>query len=430
MKTSVSRIMAMTAGATGLIVLAFGCKSVEEHVEEQRAEIHRYYPELTVDPHDLPERLLDWDTAVSMLSSNLVMRKANEEIIKAEVAVNRVFLDLIPELTLQGIYTQAIKDVTELSSENFNVNVNAMFLVPGIVRLRMDYYAAMLACFKAQQQYELACREEVVNLYSLFRQYQRLEQSRRIETLNTASPYLGTAERTELEFMQRQKETELWLGLSSALGCYSNNWRVTTDHLPAFDYLATPLDWDDPEKVGKLYVTLQATELEGARLREMGIKFQYWPQLNMRVYSPSVYLLSGGDRGGFEFDAEDIRFEASVRMRLDSNLRIRDQLREAQRGTDLLKQALYEDSQERLKKLADAHEALAIIDTRMRQVVARRQLLQSIKQTGNYEMFERHKAACIELMNQQLALEQERDGIIPVLWIADELWWSPEQTDS
>jgi len=157
-----------------LLLLWAGCKSVGEHIEEQRTAIRRYYPELSIDPVDLPEQRLDWDTAVSMLESNLVMRNANEEIITAEVAVKRVFLDLIPQLTVQGIYSQGITHITELTSDNFNANFNALFHVPGFVRLRMDYYGAMLASFKARQQYELVFREEVVNLYGLFRQYQRL----------------------------------------------------------------------------------------------------------------------------------------------------------------------------------------------------------------------------------------------------------------
>ena len=159
-------------------------------------------------------------------------------------------------------------------------------------------------------------------------------------------------------------------------------------------------------------------------MRELGIKFQYWPQLNMRLYSPSVYLLSGGDRGGFEFDADDIRFEASVRMQLDTSLRIRDQKREAQRDTDLLKQTLYEDSQARLKKLIDAHGALAIIDTRMQQRAARGRFLRSTKAAGSYEAFEKHKTERIELMSDQLTLESERDSLISILWVADESKWT------
>jgi hypothetical protein len=139
-------------GICGLAVLLLaGCKSVEERIGEQSDRINTYLPELTANPLQLPERTLDWETAVSMLDSNLVMRNANEEVVKAEVAVNRVFLDLIPQLTVQGIYSQAVTQFTELSSENFNANINALFAIPGLLKLRMEYYAAMLACYKARQ---------------------------------------------------------------------------------------------------------------------------------------------------------------------------------------------------------------------------------------------------------------------------------------
>jgi hypothetical protein len=79
------------------------------------------------------------------------MRNAYEEIIKSKVAVDRVLLDIIPQLTLQGIYNQVLSDITELTSDNFDVNVNALFQIPGFFQLRMKHYAAMLAHFKARQ---------------------------------------------------------------------------------------------------------------------------------------------------------------------------------------------------------------------------------------------------------------------------------------
>jgi hypothetical protein len=417
----------VAAGLAGLLMLGPGCTSVEEHIDEQSDTIQRYYPELSIDPQELSERQLDWDTAVSMLESNLVMRSANEEILKAESAVKRVFLDLIPELTLQGIYSQSISQITELTSENFNANINALFQFPGPLRLRMDYYASMLACFKARKQYELAYREEVVNLYSLFRQYQHLQQSRYIEILESANPYVSTVERSELAFRQNQLERELWLGLSSATGCFTNRWKVVAENLPTYDYLAETPSWNNPEDFGELYVILEAVELEGARLRELGIQFQYWPQLSMRVYSPSVYLLSGGDRGGFEFDAEDIRFEAAVRMRLDTDLKIRDQLREAKRNTDLLRIKLYEDAHERVKKLVDAHCSLRILETRRQQLEARYRFLSSVPDAEGFDLFEKSQSELIEVMKDMLTLETETDSITLILWIAHEERWNPEQ---
>ncbi|NNJ69740.1 MAG: hypothetical protein HKP10_00460, partial [Kiritimatiellales bacterium] len=365
----------------------------------------------------------DWDTAVSMLENNLVLRNAAEEIIKADVAVKRVFLDRIPQLTLQGIYSQTVSDITELTTDNFSASINALFGIHGFLKLRMDYYGAALARYKARQEYEMACREEVVNLYSLFRQYRHMQAAGSIEALQASRPAFGDVERMELELKQKQRETELWLGLSAALGNYSNQWMVVTDHLPEFDYSSSTPQWDNPGEAGGIYVTLQAIELEGARLRELGVVFQYWPQLNMRVYSPSVYLLSAGDRGGFEFDANDIRFEATVRMKLDTNFKLRDQLREARRNTDLLKQKLYEDAQERTKKLLDAHDALAVIEARLQRLAAQKKMLHSFSDSSSYDVFEKTMAERIELMTQQIALEKERDSIVPILWIADESMW-------
>lgn len=411
------------AMACGLIS---GCKSVDEHIAERSGEIIQYYPSVSSDPEDLPAFELDWDTAVSMLGSNLVMRNAAEEIIKSKVAVKRVFLDLIPQLTVQGIYQQSITSITELTSDNFNANINALFAVPGLLRLRLDYYGAMLAVYSARQQYKLAYRDEVINLYTLFRKHQHNRAQYVVESLQSADPTFGRADRQELAFVRNQRETALWLGLSAALGNYSNRWMIVSGNVPKHDYLSTAPDWDDPEEAGKLFITLEAVELEAARLRELGVKFQYWPQLNMRVYSPSVYLLSGGDRGGFEFDADDIRFEAGVTMKLDTNLKIRDQLRETRRNTELLKQKLFEDAHERAKKLDEAQDALAVIDTRMTQLQAKKKLLNTLPQSSAYDVFEKNLSEHIELLNQLIALEQELDSIIPILWVADESKWRVE----
>ncbi len=407
-----------------MLLLLSGCAGVEEKLAEQSSQIHLYHKELTVDPMSLPERSLDWETAVSMLKSNLVMRNAREEIVRSEVAVKRVYLDLIPQLTIQGLYQQAISQFTELSSDNLNVNVNAMFMIPGLLQLRMKHYAAMLVNYKAQRQYEMAFREEVVNLYGLFRQYRRLQEARAIDTLKNARPHFSVADQQELEFRYNQEEKELWLALSAATGAYSHRWVVVDDSLPEFDYHSRIPQWDDPSSIGTLFTTLQAIELEGARLRELGVKFQYWPQLNMRVYSPSVYLMSGGDRGGFEFNADDVRYEASVRMRLDTNLQVRDQLRELRRNTKLLKQKLYQDGHERTKKLMAAYDSLAIMKTNHRQLAARKRLLEISTPPRTYEAFEKMRSERIELMIERLNLEKERDTVISLLWVADESKWT------
>jgi hypothetical protein len=420
-------VQSVPSAVAGLILLTAlaGCKNVEENIAERTDEIHAYAPELTARPADLPERRLGWEQAVSLLDNNLVMRSAAEEISQAEVAVKRVFLDLIPQLTLQGIYSQAITQITELASSDFNANVNALFAVPGVVRLRIDYYAAMLASYNAQKQYELTRREEIVNLYLLFRQYRHLQTLRVIEALQSAHPTFDRAEREALAFQQEQRDTELWLGLSAALGCFTHRWIVDDSNLPKPDYRETKRRWEDPNAAGALYITLEAVELEGARLREFGIRFQYWPQLNMRVYSPSVYLLSAGDRGGFEFDADDIRFEAAVRMRLDTSLQLRDQLQEARRDTELLRQKLYEDAQERTKKLLEARDAMALLHSRRHRLQARKRLLDALPEPGSYEEFEATLNERVELLSRQLAVEQELDTVIPVLWIADDSRWLP-----
>jgi hypothetical protein len=409
------------------LLLFSGCKSVEENIDARSLELNTYTSELTADPSTLPVIELDWETALSMIESNLVMRDAAETIIKAEVGVRRVFWDLVPQLTLQGIYTEAVKDITELASDNFNLNVNALFSVPGFLRLRMDYYAAILTTYAARQQYELTYREEVINLYSLFRQHQHMQAKRVVESLQAAEPTFSGADRRELEFSQRQREREHWLMLSAALGCYTNQWRVKAGNLPTFDYSARQPQWSNKESIGRLFTNLEAAELEAARLKELGIKFEYWPQLTMRLYSPSVYLVSGGDRGGFEFDADDIRFEASVRMKLDTNLAVRDRLREAKRDAKLLRQKLYEDAQERTKKLMDAHAALHIVEERKAQAMARRKLLNALPQSSVYDVFEQSLGERVELLNDLIAIEQEYDKIIPLLWIADEARWQVEQ---
>jgi hypothetical protein len=396
------RIGLVLVAAAGMLPTA-GCKSVEEGVGEQQTGLNRYHTELTADPFELPQRQIDWDTAVSMFTNNLAMRTAEEDIIKAETAVRRVFLDLIPQLTLQGIYNQAVTQFTELSSENFDVNVNALFSVPGFLHMRIDYYGAMLACYKARKQYDLAYRNEIANLYTLFRSFEEQE---------------------ELEHKWHQRDVELWIGLSAALGCYTNCWVVLQDALPSFDYTETPLPMDNPDAVGKLFTTIEAIELEGARLRELGVKFQYWPQLTMRVYSPSVYLLSGGDRGGFEFDADDIRFEAAVRMRLDTNLRIRDELREARRSTALLKDQLYQDGQERARKLIDAQSSLCMMEKQRRILEARLQFLDTAPAAEHYDVFEQSLTERTELLKELLVLQQEQDTLVAVLWVADESRWT------
>src|SRR5258705_2386756 len=78
-----------------------------------------------------------------------------------------------------------------------------------------------------------------------------------------------------------QKDDEVQQGrISDLLGGREWRWNLLTNNMPAFAYEAEPLPLGDTNRIAQLQMRLVAIEIAGEWAREVGIKLQYWPEVN------------------------------------------------------------------------------------------------------------------------------------------------------
>src|SRR6185369_15002683 len=116
----------------------------------------------------LPEQTADWPTAVALLhAQNLKLRSARSEITNSEESVRQVFKDLIPTLNLRANVTRSLKSLGATSLDDVTFSVDSFFNVPGIVNMNARFFGARLTLLRAHLAYQLAEREQMIELYKL-----------------------------------------------------------------------------------------------------------------------------------------------------------------------------------------------------------------------------------------------------------------------
>src|SRR5262249_7196574 len=117
----------------------------------------------------LPEKVLDWPEAVDLvLQHNLKVLQARTEITNAIENVHQVFKDLIPTLNARAGVSKELAQLANITANDFTFSVDSFFNVPGVVSFGSRLYVARLYAIRAQVAYELAEREQLLELYRLF----------------------------------------------------------------------------------------------------------------------------------------------------------------------------------------------------------------------------------------------------------------------
>jgi len=271
--------------------------------EDFRAEVRRL--------EALPAEELDWERArVLLLAHSLELRAARNAVTSAQERGRQIWRDLRPGAALSANLAKGLTQLGNLDRDDASLSLYAFFNVPGLVQFRVRHYAAGLELVRARWAAELKERELTIRLRDLFLRAELLRQRRQnlaLATLWQDAP----AGRAALDAAPKslQREAVLWslrreedaqqTAVADLLGDAGRRWRLVPAGLP---YQEAPPDPADTAQYGLLYRQLQAVELEGARLRELGVRLQHWPDLNVTLTSPPLAGVQGGRTQRWDFD--------------------------------------------------------------------------------------------------------------------------------
>lgn len=422
----------LLATAVALALLS-GCQTVDGRLAVHAHDIETAYREEASLQADLPVTPLGWEQALQKLrADNLSLRESRAAVISAEERRRQVYKDLLPGVNITADLAHALTDLGDLSSDDATLSLIAFLNIPGIIQFRMNAYAASLELVRARWACELRERELTIQLREQFLRAGLLEQRRRNLRVSFAwddrkplSEGLETSpeslEREALLWSLRDEQDTLQDSLSTLLGDNTRRWKPLPGGLPGFDYATTTPDLADTGRYGQLFRQLQAVELEGARLTELGARLQYWPDIRVNLTSPPLYSSSNGRSSGF--DADQVLLTLSTSVPIDIRGNIARQLRDIRRRNAILRERMAESRAETLRRLSTARENLERNQRRLRLTALRLDTLRRLPLTPAPGKLRENLERLLTLDEQQADLLLEQARLESLFWLFDETRW-------
>lgn len=322
--------------ATLCLLLATGC-SVSQRIEETGKEVVAVYESLP-DWEQLPVKRITWNQAVAMaMENNIELRKARNTIKQARRNVRSVYTDMIPGINLYASMTEAVRDISySPNSKNMSYNINMLFNLPSISQLPYRVYTAQAELFGTEKTYELKQREITAKIYQHVRNEQLETRLHELSLLALPPEDRGNESKIKEEEW-RSSRIDAWSKLSTLLGSQKARWEIIPETLPKLDQARYERECThlDP-----LIVTQFAMQLEAARMRKYQILMNYLPQINMNLYSPSLFSSSGGTYGGTFLSSSDMQLNTYASLTIDTKLSNWDQFRTTQEEYEFAKEEM------------------------------------------------------------------------------------------
>jgi hypothetical protein len=417
---------------------ASGCYSPAKKIELQDANLRLQWQTNLQNQANLREKVLDWPTAASiMLENNLKLIQARTDVTNAHEGVKQVFKDLIPNLTARSGVSKNLLDLENLSFDDVTFSADSFFNIPGVVSFGARWYAAKLYEFRSVAAYQLAEREEMVELYRLFfnaaevrDQNERLAMQRaNANAMAKVDPFTGRMMMTEMESRELAQEREnqtLQDHACDVLGTREYRWSFTTNGLPQLNYAESPLPLDDTNRVARLQMRLVAVELEAARAQLMGLKLRYWPELNIFISSPPIYSRSGGQ--SVWWDADNLRASADLFWTLDTRGNLSRSIRQTKRQQALQKERYRQEALTLMNKLLFTQKLVKSVQEQLDRVNQQLGLLLAVPPAQDYFSIQKYAFDYRNLTQQQLQLKRDMSELNALFWFVDEAAWKDKPT--
>ena len=421
-----------------MLLLTFflsGC-SPEKKVARHLNQLRYQWQTNVVYQANLPERVLDWEEAKAiMLENNLKLKQARLEVLNTQEALRQVFKDFIPTLNLRSGVSKQLTSLDRITADDVTFSADSFFSIPGVVNFSARLYAARLGYLRARAAYQLAEREQIIDLYRLFYGAEELRQSESRFSVQQATaaameqvdPFSGRLMLTELqsrELANEREEESLQDRASVVLGSREYQWIFSTNGLPELRYHEEPLRLTDTNRVAQLQLKLMAIELEAARATLQGMKLRYWPELNIFITGPPIYQrYAGGDRW---WDADALRMNADLFWTIDTRGQLRRMIRQTARQQALQIERYREETLALMNRLIFTQRLIDSVEEQLQRVNVQIEALLSVAPPSDFLAIQRYSQDYRTLIQEQLRLRRELSELNALFWFVDDAAWPDE----
>lgn len=411
------------------------CQSPRDTLPDTWANLEtQWRATLAQDFHPNNPISLNWEEAVNLMhDNNIKLKRAQLDIQRSQDQLSQIYWNLVPLLNVQLRADTSLRQISSFGWDNISLDINGLINIPGLVSMQSNLYGARLALLRSEIAWFLAQREQTIELYQTFRKYHSLQRrrsflhfsERQAALWQNVDPFQATRQREELRRQRRQYDQEeeaLQQNLHRLVGLSENWWEPEPEGMPTWDYLEAPLPIEDLRTTGFLQSLLLAVELEGAAARVRGVELQYWPDLSISISGPPLYQIRDG-KGKF-WDARDIHLFASVFWQIDTQGRIRRQLRQMAAESEIQKAELELQTIEQARRLQQAQELYQEQFEELSKLDEELEWLQDLLQAGQGADPVRNLQAIQTLIEERTLLESKLDEFFTLFWFVDERRWS------
>ena len=412
-----------------------GCTSLDEQLDKQYDKARSVEEQARADRQNREKKELLWSEAVELLlENNLEIRRSELRYERSIEDRKQIFKNLIPSLRISANISETLGQLGQVTSDDLRLSVFSAVNIPGLISLRQRYYAASLAIVRAKLDLELLRREKIATLREQFLEYKSLELRRAGQKRNKllrsaqytrpfdqiqATPESLRAE--QQDFSLDVAEENYQQQLSDLLGDYSSIWQPVVDSIPEFSYVEDPLDLEKLETVGVLVRKRLAADYEAFRLRELGAKLDFFPDLRTGFSAPPLFQRSGGRTS--EFNAEDIRLRASSSLTLDTQGRLRKRLGDVREDLELQREEVRNRIYRELEEAKNAQEELRLAAQELRLAELRLETFSEPVDRLNLEKFRERIEQLSVLTDQVASLTQRKARLESAFWLLDDRAW-------
>jgi hypothetical protein len=420
-----------------LAVCLVGCRSPEKRVEKRMENVRVQWATNIVHQADLPVRELDWPTARDlMIKGNIKLRQARLDYTNTVDNYHQVLSELIPTLNTRAGISKNLTSLNTISADDMTFSADSFFNVPGLVNYGTRIYVAKMMMYRAKIAYQLAEREQTIELYRTFTgaqdqalEFERLTSQRaQASAMSVVDPFTGRMLETELKTRETAslKEVQTQQQRASDLfGDYRYRWVLTTNGLPDLRYGQEHLPLGDTNRVAQLQMKLFALELEAAKATITGIKLRYWPELNIFITGPPVYQQFRGESKWW--DADQVRGSADLYWQLDTRGYVRRQLKQTRRAQELQRARYEQESLALMDRLLFTQQLMTKSQEHLDRTTKELELLLAVPPAQNFLSLQKYVEDYQRLTEQQYRLRREVAEFNALFWFMDEQAW-PEPT--
>lgn len=423
----------VVCGLALMMALLCACKSPEKRVAKHMEGIRVAWQTNFEHQANLPVQQVDWPTGLELLlANNPKLKQSRIDYTNNVENYRQIFRELIPTLNARAGVSKKLASLNTLSLDDVTFSADSFFNVPGLVNYAARIYVAKLVTLRSKTAYQLAEREQVIELYRLFNglqeetaELQRLNAQRAyVQAMTTVDPFTGRMMQTELdtrELTSQKAKRAFQQRAAELFGDFSYRWELVTNGLPDLRYHLDPLPIGDTNRVAQLQMKLFALELEAAKATLSGLKLRYWPELNIFISGPPVYTVRAGRERWW--DAEEVRGSADLYWQLDTRGYISRIVKQTKRAQQLQRRRFEQESLSLMDRLLFTQELMQATKEQLDRTNKQIEFLHAVPPAPNFLSIQKAAEDYRQLTQQQLRLQRELAEFNALFWFMDEQAW-------